>query len=102
MFIFYLLGVGLLAVLFSVSSGCARRRSVSTYASILVHDLSFYKQLHVGTTPPSSDRETEAQLIPPKSRRLGFRLSTFPPGQCPRKKTVGAVSGEAGLPLKTS
>ena len=36
MFIFYLLGVGFLAVRFSVSSGCARRRSVSTYATILV------------------------------------------------------------------
>ena len=45
MFIFYFLGVGLffislvsdfLAVLFSVSSGCARRHSVSTYAAILV------------------------------------------------------------------
>ena len=35
MFLFYLLGVGL-PFRFSVSSGCARRRSVSTYASILV------------------------------------------------------------------
>ena len=30
-----------LAVRFSVSSGCARRRSVSTYAAILVLDLAF-------------------------------------------------------------
>ena len=36
MFLFYLLGVGLRAVRFSVSSGCARRHSVSTYAAILV------------------------------------------------------------------
>ena len=35
MFLFYLLGVGL-PCRFSVSSGCARRRSVSTYAAILV------------------------------------------------------------------
>ena len=28
-----------LAVRFSVSSGCARRRSVSTYAAILVHNV---------------------------------------------------------------
>ena len=33
---FYFLGVRLLVVGFSVSSGCARRRSVSTYAAILV------------------------------------------------------------------
>ena len=36
MFIFYFLGVGVLAVRFSVSSGCVRRHSVSTYAAILV------------------------------------------------------------------
>ena len=36
MFLFYLLGVGLSALGFSVSSGCVRRRSVSTYAAILV------------------------------------------------------------------
>ena len=33
---FYFLGVGFLAIQFSVSSGCARRCSVSTYATILV------------------------------------------------------------------
>ena len=36
MFLFYLLGVGLPCVRFSVSSGCGRRRSVSTYAAPLV------------------------------------------------------------------
>ena len=42
MFLFYLLGCGTsLPLDFSVSSGCVRRRSVSTYASILVLSVDF-------------------------------------------------------------
>ena len=44
-FFFISLVLDFLAVRFSVSSGCARRRSVSTYAAILVLSLAiFFKQ----------------------------------------------------------
>ena len=42
-FFFIYLVSGFLAIQFSVSSGCARRRSVSTYAAILVLLKSFFK-----------------------------------------------------------
>ena len=51
-FFFIYLVSDFLAVGFSVSSGCARRRSVSTYAAILVLRLSFFIGLMSEETPP--------------------------------------------------
>ena len=46
--VFISLVLDFLAVRFSVSSGCARRRSVSTYAAILVlNNLNFFKKRNI-------------------------------------------------------
>ena len=60
-FLFYLLGVGLPCVRFSVSSGCARRRSVSTYAAILV----LFTSCLLSVTNPFFVKEPSAKIIAP-------------------------------------
>ena len=51
-FFFVYLVSDFLAVRFSVSSGCARRRSVSTYATILVLQVSFLNNSSVDVFSP--------------------------------------------------
>ena len=56
MFLFYLIDVELPSVQFSVSSGCARRHSVSTYAAILVLPFTSSIQHIIGS--PSHSNQT--------------------------------------------
>ena len=80
MFLFYLLGVGL-PFRFSVSSGCARRRSVSTYASILVlQKSSALFSISPNLMGSLSPNQNSFQVTRTKFRSsyISWRVSFFP------------------------